>query len=58
MKPSRWLYLAAGCLAAMGLLAWWPFLIVAVFTSCGAYIQHQAEKKAAIRTQYAHTRRS
>lgn len=58
MKASGWLYLAAACAAVFGLVVWWPTMIVGVFLSLGAYKQRAAEKQAAVRAQYAHTRRA
>jgi hypothetical protein len=52
------LYLAAGLLAALGLLAFWPALIMVPFVSFGAYRQRAGEKKAATAARYAHTRRT
>lgn len=54
MKPSGWLFLATACLAVLGLLVFWPALIVAAATLFGAIKQRETEKKAATRARYAH----
>lgn len=56
MKVSAWLFLAGGLLAVIGLFVFWPALLAVPFISYGAWKQRDAEKKAAIRAQYAHNR--
>lgn len=58
MKPSAWLTLAGACFALIGLVAFWPALLVVPFLGFGAYKQREAERKATVRAQYAHTRRN
>lgn len=57
MKPSGWLLLAGVALAVIGLLAFWPALLVVPLVSYGAWKQRESEKKASVRAAYAHTRR-
>jgi hypothetical protein len=57
MKPSGWLFLVGAAFAVVGLVAFWPALLVVPFISFGAWKQRAAEKDAAIRARYGHTRK-